>query len=199
MGELSPSLFTFRNGETYFMDKKLAEAQDSFIEGISRISEFMGFSDGMGRIYGLLYMSAVPLSLDDICDRLALTKGTVSLYLKQMEERNIIRKAPVRKTRKKYYEIRPDFEDSLKEIFQERFKKRMEVILSTARKSISLIDEAMDELKEEEKEKALLMHHRLSHFKDFSLHILKFIQNFILEEKENNLFEEIKKIKIEGK
>ncbi len=178
------------------MDKNLEEAQDRFIEGIARISELMGFSDGMGRIYGYLYMSPLPLSLDDICERLSLTKGTVSLYLKQMEERNIIRRVRVRNNRKKFYEIIPDIHQVMSAIFQERLKKKIEVVLSTLDSSMELVEKSLPELELEERNQASLIFHRLSVFKDFSSKAFKLMTYIHSEIKEPDDFEKIKKIDI---
>ena len=176
--------------------EKIREAQDKFVDGISRVSELMGFSDAMGRIYGLLYMSALPLSLDDICERLGLTKGTVSLYLKQLEERDIIRRVKVRNSRKKFYELRPDFDKVIHGIFRERLKKKMEIIQSTLDETIELVEEIFPELDANERNRADLIYHRLTVFKDFSLHVFKLMEYLHGDDKKEDIIDKIKRIEI---
>jgi len=48
------------------MDEEITKIQDKFVDSIARTGELMGFSEAMSRIYGLLYISPLPLSLDDI-------------------------------------------------------------------------------------------------------------------------------------
>jgi DNA-binding transcriptional regulator GbsR (MarR family) len=178
------------------MEEKLREAQDKFINGIARVTELMGLSDATGRIYGFLYMSPLPVSLDDICERLSLTKGTVSLYLRQMEDKNLIKRTWVGNTRKKFYEVRTDLWEVMVENFQQKFKKRFDVTLATVDDSMRLIEESLGEVEEEERHKALLIINRLAVLKEFHLKGIKFLETFLLEK--GNLDKEIRKIDIKG-
>ena len=71
------------------MNKHFQAAQDLCIEHASQLSSLFGLSDGMARILGMLYMSPEPVSIPAICEKLSLTKGTVSLYLRMLEERKV--------------------------------------------------------------------------------------------------------------
>ncbi len=75
------------------MNENFQKAQDICIEHAAQISDLFGLSDGMARILALLYLSPEPVSIPVICEKLSLTKGTVSLYLRLLEERKIIARA----------------------------------------------------------------------------------------------------------
>jgi len=179
------------------MDERLIEVQDRFVDGIARVSELMGFSDAMGRIYGLLYLNPGPLSLDDICDRLSLTKGTVSLYLSQLEDKGVISRVSVRNTRKKYYEIKSDVWKVMSDNLQQRFREKLDISLSTADTTIELVEKNLSEMELEERNKASLMLQRLTVFKEFNLKVLKFFEVFLSEDKPEDR-KEIRKIHIGG-
>ena len=61
------------------MNDELSLAQENFIQGMSRISNFWGFPRAMGALFGAIYLSPEPLSLDELVERadraLYLAKG----------------------------------------------------------------------------------------------------------------------------
>jgi DNA-binding transcriptional regulator GbsR (MarR family) len=158
------------------MDEKIINIQDKFINSIARTGELMGFSEAMSRIYGLLYISPLPVSLDDICERLSLTKGTVSLYLKHLEERDLIGRAYVKKSRKKYYDIRHDLWHVLREEFRNKAQQKLNITLQAAEKSRKCLEESFEEMDEEKRKDTELIIDRLSTFEEFNLKALKFVK-----------------------
>ncbi len=67
------------------MHKSLIAVNDSTVAGLGRLARFFGFSDVMGRLYGTLLLSPTPLSLDDLADRLEISKGSVSMNMRALE------------------------------------------------------------------------------------------------------------------
>ncbi|MEW5819163.1 MAG: MarR family transcriptional regulator [Cyanobacteriota bacterium] len=121
------------------MNEKIINAQDIFIEYGSMIGEVFGLSEGMAQIVGFLYLSPQAVSLQEICKRLDLTKGTVSLYLRNLESRNIVKRAWVKKkSREKFYEINPNLWN---DIYND--------IVTMVKKKIELTDEAVNRSLEE--------------------------------------------------
>ena len=48
------------------MSNDLTGAKEHFVQGVSRIAHFWGFPKAMGAIYGAIYLSKAPLTLDDL-------------------------------------------------------------------------------------------------------------------------------------
>ena len=67
------------------MPTKLSQLKKDFTEGLSQISRFWGFPKGMGAIFAVLYLSPVPLSLDEIVEATGVSKATVSRDLRSAE------------------------------------------------------------------------------------------------------------------
>lgn len=61
-----------------------AQIKQNFIQGMSGISQFWGFPKAMGAIFGVLYVSAVPLSLDELVESTGLTKGAISTNVRTL-------------------------------------------------------------------------------------------------------------------
>ena len=50
------------------MNENLIAVQDSTVAGLGRLAGFFGFSEVMGRLYGIVLLSPEPLSLDDLAE-----------------------------------------------------------------------------------------------------------------------------------
>jgi DNA-binding transcriptional regulator GbsR (MarR family) len=53
------------------------------------MAEEFNFNRSLGQIYGLLYMQDAPLALEDIGRRLSMSKGNVSINIRQLERQKI--------------------------------------------------------------------------------------------------------------
>ena len=63
-----------------------------------------GLPKSIGEIYGLLYISQHPLSLDDLVARLQISKGSASQGLKMLRTLGAIREGAGPDSRRSYYE-----------------------------------------------------------------------------------------------
>jgi DNA-binding transcriptional regulator GbsR (MarR family) len=119
-----------------------SSAFDNFIQGISRISHFWGFPKAMGAIYGCIYLSPTHLCLDDLVERVGVTKGAVSTNVRQLERLGMIHKHVVIGDRKDYYSAETDFWKIIKGILQEREKAEFDAALQSVNESLEMLDEA---------------------------------------------------------
>ncbi len=87
----------------------LQAASISVLEGLGQLASYFGFSKVMGQLYGALLLSPDPLSLDDLMDRLGISKASVSTNMRTLEHMGIVREAWVRDDRRKYYRAESDF------------------------------------------------------------------------------------------
>ncbi len=75
-----------------------------FAEGYSNF----GLNPLMGRIVGLLIISKDPQSLDDIVEKLEMSKGPISQICRRLKERGLIEKVWIPGDRKDYYQAADD-------------------------------------------------------------------------------------------
>lgn len=102
------------------MTVKLPELKQNFTESLSQISRFWGFPKGMGAIFGVLYLSPTPLSLDEIVEQTGLTKGAVSTEVRTLARMGLVHRSSKLGDRKDYYEAETDFYQSIRSILKER-------------------------------------------------------------------------------
>jgi len=68
------------------------------------ISRVLGQPRSYAEIYGLLFISHQPLAMDDLCERLQISKGSASQGLKFLREIGAVRAVEVADDRRTHYE-----------------------------------------------------------------------------------------------
>lgn len=89
----------------------LRVVHDSMLDGLGQLADYFGFSKVMGQLYGTLLLNDGPLSLDEIMQRLNISKANVSMNIRSLELLGFVRQVWVRggNGRRKYYEAETDF------------------------------------------------------------------------------------------
>jgi DNA-binding transcriptional regulator GbsR (MarR family) len=90
------------------------------------LAEDFHFNRSLGQIYGLLYMQEGPLSLEEIGRRLSMSKGNVSINVRQLEAWGAVRPSSVVGSRKDYYEADRDIKALAVRRLSEGFTKRLD-------------------------------------------------------------------------
>mgnify|MGYP002622056268 FL=1 len=77
---------------------------DFFVDGV----RVLGMPGSVGEIYGLLFISREPLSLDDLVQRLGISKGSASQGLRTLRGLGAVKEAEVPGMRRAHYEAAVD-------------------------------------------------------------------------------------------
>ncbi|MET3682765.1 DNA-binding transcriptional regulator GbsR (MarR family) [Alkalibacillus flavidus] len=85
------------------------ESEDVMISAIAQSMTVYGVSASVGRIYGVLYFSDVPLTLDDIKDQVAMSKASVSNGIRELMETEMVTKVWKKGERKDHFIAEKDF------------------------------------------------------------------------------------------
>lgn len=106
----------------------LNAVKDQFIEGAGRISvSLLGMLNKVcGQIYALLFLSAEPLSLDDIVDELKVSKGNVSINIRILEDYKLVRKIWVKGSRRDYYSAVTDLPQKIIKEFFDKIRRNIQ-------------------------------------------------------------------------
>ncbi len=146
------------------MNTQVHELQHGTMETMGRITSFWGFSKIMGQLYGLLYLSPAPLTLDQMAEDIAVSKGNVSINIRALERWNMVRQVWVKGDRKDYYEAETDFWKIMRGVMKEREKKEFDQALG----SIGGLRKKGEELhKKEKKPETAFVVDRLKSLEDF--------------------------------
>jgi DNA-binding transcriptional regulator GbsR (MarR family) len=87
-------------------------------------------SQQQARIFGLLYLGARPLSLDEIASELSQSKSNVSLNIRVLVEWHLVRRRSMPGSRRDHYEAATDFFRAMQEIFERRFRWTVRQVLA---------------------------------------------------------------------
>jgi len=108
----------------------LAQARRRGIETCGRIAAFWGFTRTMGRIFGLLYLSAEPLPRAEIQRRLAISVGSASMTVTALVRWGVVHRVRVPGKRAAHYAAETDFWKMISRVLDER--ERQEIAAAIA-------------------------------------------------------------------
>src|SRR5213592_1288052 len=114
--------------------ERLEGVEDQFVELWNNMASLWGISPTMARIHGLLYITASALSMDDIMDRLAISRGNVSMNLSKLVEWGLVRRVHKRGDRRDYYESLSDVWEMFTLVANQRKRREIDPIISTLRR-----------------------------------------------------------------
>jgi predicted transcriptional regulator len=83
-------------------------ALTDFIERLGVLMENDGLPRIAGRLFGALLLSSEPESLDDLASRLAVSKGSVSVNARLLEQRGLIERVSQPGNRRDFYQASGD-------------------------------------------------------------------------------------------
>src|SRR5438128_5226429 len=114
--------------------QRLEQIEDRFVDLWDTMSSLWGISPTMARIHGLLYVSGAALSMDDIMERLAISRGNVSMNLSKLVEWGLVRRVHKRGDRREYYESLSDVWEMFTLVAAQRKRREIDPILTTLRR-----------------------------------------------------------------
>ena len=103
----------------------LQRAQDQFILEWGRMSSMWGINRTMAQIHALLFVSGVPLEVNEIMDRLQISRGNASMNLRELMDWGVVRRFRQPGDRKDTYLSETDPYQMFVRIVKER--KRREI------------------------------------------------------------------------
>jgi DNA-binding transcriptional regulator GbsR (MarR family) len=98
-----------------------------FARFAGELAESLSFNRSIGQIFGLLYLSDTPLSLDDIALRLGMSKGNASINMRYFESWGAVKPVAVSGTRRDHYEAYRNLKELALRRLQEGVLRRLEM------------------------------------------------------------------------
>jgi len=148
------------------MPNKFELAENKFIESIGRMSDAFGLNSFVAKLYALLYLTNKPLSLDEITDKLGVSKGNVSVNIRILESWGAVRKIWIKGSRKDYYEANLDIKKIFANKLANSIQKRISEISNMLEEFNEIISLSQEGLTEEEKSITKIYKERLKKIED---------------------------------
>ncbi len=138
------------------MKKDIENIRNDLINAIGEKAEKFGFSRIAGQLEGLLLFSNHPMSLDEMAERLEVSKGSISTNIRFLESWKVVKKVYHRGARKNYYEIRGSIWEIETEIMSTIVKDEIERVKRMLSHNGKALKDIQADSKEENEEIAFL-------------------------------------------
>jgi DNA-binding transcriptional regulator GbsR (MarR family) len=111
----------------------LSPLVQSFVLHFGEMGSRWGINRTVGQIYAVLFVSDRALHADDLVDTLGLSRGSVSMGLKELQSWNLVRMHHVPGDRREYFDTPEDVWAIMRTLVEERKKREIDPTLTTLR------------------------------------------------------------------
>ncbi len=125
--------------------KRVQEARDILISAIAQTMVIYGVTPSVGRIYGVLYFSNEPLTLDQIKEQVAMSKASVSNGMRELLETDMVIKVWRKGNRKDFYMAEKDFLKNFINFFVKKLRQERNLIMKANEQSKPILEELAEE------------------------------------------------------
>jgi HTH-type transcriptional regulator, glycine betaine synthesis regulator len=145
------------------LNEDLTFVHDSMLDGLGQLADYLGFSKVMGQLYAALLLSSEPLCLDNLMERLSISKASVSMNMRTLEHMGMVRQVWVRGGggRRKYYEAETDFWQIISNILSGREMRDVDRALMVMEDDVKRLSSTMDSMSASEQKIARLYLNRI--------------------------------------
>lgn len=109
----------------------LQRAELSVADAVGELMELWGFRRQLGRIWAVLFLSERPLAAPDLCDRLRISTGLLSMSLTELRRWGVVRSVAVPGDRKEHFEAETNIWSLVRRVLAERERRAIDSALST--------------------------------------------------------------------
>lgn len=142
------------------MDDTLQQARALLITALGRQSAFWGVGKVAGQLFATLYLAQRPLSLEEVAASLQVTKGSVSVSVRSLEQLGMVRRSYRPGDRRVFFEAEADFWKVAAQVLQRRQRPAFD-------ESFTMVSESLAMLRRQDGAEARAMEERVAALKAF--------------------------------
>ncbi len=109
-------------------------------DAVGALMELWGFRRQLGRLWAVLFLSEKPLAAPELCERLQISTGLLSMSLAELRGWGVVRPVDVPGDRKEHYEAETNVWKMVRRVLAEREKKAVQ-------EALAAFDRALREVK----------------------------------------------------
>ncbi|MCT2535556.1 GbsR/MarR family transcriptional regulator [Aquibacillus koreensis] len=144
------------------------EIIEKFVQVIAKNMNLYGITPSVGRLYGALYFSDGPMTLDDMRDALEMSKTSMSTGVRSLSEMKMVEPAYKKGVRKDLYKSEEDWYKSFTSLFGNRWRHHTETNIEEAEEAIQELESIKCDTKDQ----------HLSEQIDRDIERLRYAQNY---------------------
>ena len=137
-------------------------------DAVGAIMELWGFRRQLGRVWAVLFLSDRPLAAPELCARLEISTGLLSMSLAELRRWGVVRSVEVAGDRKEHFEPETNVWRLVARVLREREQRAVEGALSTFERALHDARAALVDLDPDVKAAARFKARRLEQLVDLS-------------------------------
>ena len=114
----------------------LSQKLENFVLHCGEMGSRWGFNRTIGQMVGLMVISEQPLSASEIAESLRISRGNVSMGIKELQSWQLVKVIHIPGDRKEYYAPNGSIWNLANKVFEERRKREIDPTLTLLRDSI---------------------------------------------------------------
>ncbi|WP_111979227.1 GbsR/MarR family transcriptional regulator [Algibacillus agarilyticus] len=112
---------------------KLSNKTQSFVMHFGEMGSRWGFNRTVGQMIALMVINEKALTADEIAESLSISRGNVSMGIKELQSWRLVKVEHIPGDRKDYYTTAGDMWHMARTVFEERMKREVEPTMSLLR------------------------------------------------------------------
>jgi DNA-binding transcriptional regulator GbsR (MarR family) len=148
----------------------LEKSRTVVIDTIAQNMHLYDIPPSTGRLYGLLFFSEKPLTLDDMKEELGMSKASMSNSVRSLLDLNMVDKVWIKGERKDYYAVKEDWYQFFFDYFSTKWRTAVSMNSVEMEKSIDKLQdllaapETSEEIREQAKSDITKLNDRLDYY-----------------------------------
>lgn len=156
--------------------EKHEETIEKFIQTIAKNMNLYGLTSSIGRLYGVLYFSDEPMTLDDMREALEMSKTSMSTGVRALSDMKMVESTYKKGIRKDLYQSEEDWYKSFTSLFGNRWRKNTESNIEEAEETLEELRMIYDSTEDEDLRQRINRDlERLEYAKNYYKWLMKFI------------------------
>ncbi|MED3994534.1 GbsR/MarR family transcriptional regulator [Peribacillus frigoritolerans] len=122
----------------------LEEAESLVIDAIAETMDLYGVTHSIGRLYGVLYFSEEPMTLNQMSNSLGMSKPSMSTGIHSLVDIEMVQKVWRKGERKDLYKAEKDFFVSFLSFFCKKWDRELSVNMQAIEKATEKLNSLLD-------------------------------------------------------
>lgn len=119
---------------------KLEKARERIIETIAQNIHLYGLTPSAGRQYGMMFYQNEPLTLDDMTEKLGMSKTSMSTSVRALSDLKLVERAWKKGVRKDLYHATDDWYQSFVDLFTIKWRRSVSLHMNAIKKSLAELE-----------------------------------------------------------
>ena len=120
--------------------QRLAKLRQRVIETIGNNMDLYGVTMSVGHLYGHMYFSDAPVTLEEMVQVMGMSKTSMSTGMRTLIDLKMVSKVWGKGSRKDLYTVETDWHQTFVDYFSVRWRKSMEMNVTALRRSLAELE-----------------------------------------------------------